>query len=90
MTAHLPGNPYHPTHAYTSGDPLTGETETGWVSQDGQTDATLIALNLKQLTLATMALAYEQRTANLLAANMHPGMSMRGIRERLGEGTQRG
>ena len=67
LTTSLPGNPFDPCHAYTSSDTITEEYEIRWVEDDGQTDATLIALNRKQLTNATMALAYEQHTANLIA-----------------------
>jgi len=38
-----------------------------WQAQEGQTDATLICAALDAQTEATLALAYEQRTANLIA-----------------------
>lgn len=38
-----------------------------WQSEQGITDATLIAAALDAQTEATLALAYEQRTANLIA-----------------------
>lgn len=39
-----------------------------WQSFEGQTDATNLAAALDAQTEATLALAYEQRTANLIAA----------------------
>jgi len=38
-----------------------------WQSEQGITDATLIAAALDAQTEATLALVYEQRTANLIA-----------------------
>lgn len=38
-----------------------------WQSQEGDTDATNIAAVLDAQTEATLAVAYEQRTANLIA-----------------------
>jgi hypothetical protein len=38
-----------------------------WQSQEGETDATVLAAILDAQVEATLALAYEQRTANLLA-----------------------
>lgn len=38
-----------------------------WQSSEGDTDATNIAAALDAQTEATLALAYEQRTANLIA-----------------------
>lgn len=39
-----------------------------WQTEQGQTDATLICAALDVQAQATLALAYEQRTANLIAA----------------------
>jgi len=46
-----------------------------WQAEEGSTDATNIAAALDAQTEATLALAYEQRTANLIAAfgNMMDG-----------------
>lgn len=38
-----------------------------WQSQEGETDATCLAAAMDAQTEATLALAYEQKTANLLA-----------------------
>jgi len=38
-----------------------------WQSEEGITDATMVAGQIEILTEAVQALAYEQRTANLLA-----------------------
>ena len=38
-----------------------------WQSEEGSTDATNLAAALDAQTEATLALAYEQRTANLIA-----------------------
>lgn len=57
----LPGN----DHAAVSKFRTEGVHE--WQSVDGQTDATGIAAALDANTEATLAVAHEQRTANLIA-----------------------
>lgn len=39
-----------------------------WQAEEGATDATLLAMSLDAQTQATLAVAYEARTANLIAA----------------------
>lgn len=57
----LPGN----GHAAVSKFRTEGLHE--WQEREGETDATCIALALDANTEATLALAFEQRTANLIA-----------------------
>lgn len=57
----LPGN----GHAAVSKFRTEGLHE--WQEREGETDATCIAMALDANTEATMALAFEQRTANLIA-----------------------
>lgn len=88
----LPGNPYDPREAQRfSGcavplDEITADA----IGDIGLTDATMIGLHLDRLTHAVMALAYEQRTANLIAAQTErPCFSYpQEIDERLGKGTE--
>lgn len=46
-----------------------------WQADEGQTDATCIAAAIDANTEATLALAYEQRTANLIAYAAHLGQT---------------
>jgi hypothetical protein len=63
-----------------------------WQSEEGSTDATNIAVALDAQTEATLALAYEQRTANLIAlfsegfagTGLNYGYLFKEINERLG------
>ena len=58
-----------------------------WQAEEGQTDATLIAAIIDAHVEATLAVAYEQRTANLIAwaAGGQPTPELREmIAERLG------
>lgn len=61
-----------------------------WQSEQGITDATLIAAALDAQTEATLALAYEQRTANLIALFVRDDLAIpylhleNQIKERLG------
>lgn len=65
---HLPGNPYDPHEAGSVQGPIPfNEHIEQSISDMGLTDATLIAYHIERLTHAVMALAYEQRTANLIA-----------------------
>lgn len=57
----LPGN----DHAAVSKFRTEGLHE--WQAEEGQTDATCIAVAIDANTEATLALAFEQRTANLVA-----------------------
>lgn len=61
-----------------------------WQAEEGQTDATNIAAALDAQTEATLALAYEQRTANLIAlfcedniSELNYGYLLKQITERL-------
>ena len=56
----LPGN----DHAAVSKFRTEGVHE--WQSREGETDATCIAMAIDANTEATLALAFEQRTANLI------------------------
>jgi len=59
--SHLPGNPHAEDHEqmyHYIGDTVVAEI--------GQTDATLIWSAIENHAQATLALAYEQRTANML------------------------
>lgn len=58
----MPGNP----HAKDAES--TTEIINEWMGHEGQTDATMLAVVLDANTQATLALAHEQRTANLIAA----------------------
>lgn len=58
----MPGNP----HANDS-EVLTETIGEHWIAQEGMTDATGIASVIQANTEATLALAFEQRTANLIA-----------------------
>lgn len=53
-----------------------------WQSEEGSTEATNIAAALDAQTEATLALVYEQRTANLISAfahlREHEGITMLG------------
>jgi len=63
-----------------------------WQSSEGYTDATNLATALDAQTEATLALAYEQRTANLIAlfgegfagSDLNYSYLNKQIRERLG------
>lgn len=57
----IPGNPYAQTASFR----LEGVHD--WQSQEGSTDATEVAAALDAQAVATLALAHEQRTANLIA-----------------------
>ena len=61
MSDHLPGNPYG--DATVENIAKFGEQV---IALEGQTDATIIWQGICHLAGATMALAYEQRTANLM------------------------
>lgn len=58
----MSGNP----HANDS-EVLTETIGEHWIAQEGMTDATGIASVIQANTEATLALAFEQRTANLIA-----------------------
>ena len=58
----MPGNP----HAKDS-EVLTEMIGENWIAHEGMTDATGIATMIQANTEATLALAHEQRTANLIA-----------------------
>lgn len=58
----IPGNP----HAKDAEPPTDAVHD--WMGDEGQTDATMLAAILDAHTQATLAVAYEQRTANLIAA----------------------
>ena len=68
MSFHLPGNPFDPRDACTDNSKTYRDSTDDYISGEGATDATLIYLGISELTHAVMAHAYEQRTANLLAA----------------------
>lgn len=75
----LPGN----DHAAVSKFRTEGLHE--WQSGEGETDATCIALAIDANTEATLALAYEQRTANLLSyMSLVGGLKGVSMVERLG------
>ena len=57
----MPGNP-HASDAIRT-DHHIGEN---WIAPEGMTDATGIATVIQANTEATLALAFEQRTANLI------------------------
>ncbi|UYL88378.1 hypothetical protein SEA_EVEPICKLES_91 [Arthrobacter phage EvePickles] len=50
-----------------------------WQAEEGSTDATNLAAALDAQTEATLALAYEQRTANLIALWSKPQVTMQDI-----------
>jgi len=58
----MPGN----SHAQHS-EVLTEMIGENWIAHEGMTDATGIASVIQANTEATLALAHEQRTANLIA-----------------------
>lgn len=60
--SHLPGNPYADSH-----EEMYHQVGQGMVADLGQTEATLIWSAIENHAQATLALAYEQRTANLIA-----------------------
>lgn len=85
----LPGNPYNPREARRfSGCAAIGDRVI--------TDGDLIGHHLGRLTHAVMALAYEQRTANLIATQIAISRSLGGwafttpseLNERLGKDTE--
>jgi hypothetical protein len=59
------------------GNPLVGHIIGGidvlseWMEREGETDATMIAVALDRQAEATLALAFEQRTATLLQLAIH-------------------
>ncbi|GAA4915654.1 hypothetical protein [Nesterenkonia rhizosphaerae] len=57
----LPGNPHAKDAEFTTGDLRE------WIAREGETDATMLAVVLDSQAQATLAVAYEQRTANLIA-----------------------
>lgn len=57
----LSGNPY----AFKA--KALEECVDDWASSEGITDATMLAATIDRQTEATLALAFEQRTANLIA-----------------------
>lgn len=63
MANPLPGNPH--AEETLSQYHYIGES---WMSEEGMTDATMVAGAIHTQALATLALAHEQRTANLIAA----------------------
>lgn len=63
----LPGNPYDPCVAALSDSPLSDESLNEWMSHEGVTAETAIFGGIDRLTHATMALAYEQRTASIIS-----------------------
>ena len=67
MSFHLPGNPFDPRDACTDDSKTYRDSIADHISTEGVTDSTLIYLGLSELTHACMAVAYEQRTANLIA-----------------------
>lgn len=51
-----------------------------WQGREGETDATCIAMAIDANTEATLALAFEQRTANLIAtADLHASLGRSGL-----------
>jgi len=60
--SNLPGNQFAEDH-----DEMYHNIGQTVVSEEGQTDATLIWSAIENHATATLALAYEQRTANLIA-----------------------
>lgn len=61
MKHNLPGNP----HAQEAVDQYEYVGES-WQAEEGITDATMLAAAIHTQALATLALAHEQRTANLI------------------------
>jgi hypothetical protein len=57
-----------------------------WQCEEGSTDATNIAAALDAQIQATLALAYEQRTANLIALWSNPESTIREITWGINEG----
>lgn len=81
----LPGNPYDPCVAARSDSPLSDEYLNEWMSVEGITAETAIFCGLDRLTHAMMALAYEQRTANLIGlADLGYGPEARTAMRRMG------
>lgn len=60
--SHLPGNPNAENFRRSH-----GEFGSNTIASEGLTDATIIWQGLMDHSEATLALAYEQRTANLIA-----------------------
>ena len=85
--SNLPGNPFAEDHDFMYHS--IGDTV---VSEIGQTDATLIWSAIENHATATLALAYEQRTANLITLAqferepISPDYDMETIYNRLGLG----
>lgn len=87
----LPGNPFADAHEETY-----HQVGQDMVADMGQTEATLIWSAIENHATATLALAYEQRTANLIALadlTMHGGLNpdydMEKIYNRLGMGAKK-
>lgn len=57
----LPGNPHE--SCVTDLDDQVNV----WLEQEGETDASMLAVAFSANTQATLALAYEQRTSNMIA-----------------------
>ncbi|ALG28038.1 hypothetical protein AOZ07_02845 [Glutamicibacter halophytocola] len=87
--SNLPGNPFADTHEETY-----HQVGQGMVADLGQTEATLIWSAIENHATATLALAYEQRTATLVHALLSDSLVTDGkydelqaeVRERLGLG----
>lgn len=87
--SNLPGNQYAEDH-----DEMYHNIGDTVVSEQGQTDATLIWSAIENHATATLSLAYEQRTATLVQALLSDSLVTDGkydelqaeVRERLGLG----
>lgn len=67
----IPGNPHAKDAEFST------EAIHDWMGDEGVTDATMLAATIEANAQATLALAYEQRTANLIEwcredARIHP------------------
>ena len=84
MSFHLPGNPFDPRDACTDNSKTYRDSIADYISGEGTTDATLVYLGISELTHVAMALAYEQRTANLIAM-MRETYDRAGLREKIAD-----
>ncbi|OSM43478.1 hypothetical protein [Nesterenkonia sp. PF2B19] len=82
----IPGNRHAADAEYST------EALREWMESEGETDATMLAVALDSQAQATLALAHEQRTANLIALLNTEGRCGIGayylreeIRERMGK-----
>lgn len=85
----LPGNPHFAEASKHRPQLVTEETANeGYIAEEGITDETMQFSALNRIAEATLALAYEQRTANMIAAANTLGFGRAQLAERFGKATQ--